>query len=100
MSEEKSTRNIQWLCPRCYERFRDTPREKQPNRKKYSIWEAGRWQKAGSCYLCGNWTQLTMYEWEDAEAKENRARRQAFRERGGMPKKDTRARYRAWESET
>ena len=100
MSKEKSGRNIMWLCQRCYEGLRDTPREKQPNKKKYSIWETGRWCQNGACAYCREWKLLTMYELVDEEAKEERARIQAFRDRGRLPKKDTRARYRAWENES
>ena len=94
MDEHEVTRNIQWLCRDCYERIRDTPRAKQPERRKYSIWETGRWCKEGECDYCKQWKLLTMYEWEDTEAKEERARRQAYRERNYSRKKDTRARYR------
>lgn len=100
MDEEKNVRNIMWLCRRCYEGLRDTPRKQQPNRKKYSIWEAGRWCQNGACAWCHEWKLLTLYELIDEEAKEERASRKAFRERGGMPKKDTRARYRERWNET
>lgn len=97
MSEEKKkipATNIQWLCRNCYEHYRDIPREHQPNKKKYRIWETGRWQKDGMCACCRDWKLLTLYEWEDAEKKEERARIQAYREHGYVRKKDTRARYR------
>lgn len=100
MDEHKVKRTIMWLCRKCYEGIRDTPQEKYPLRKKYRIWEAGRWCRDGECALCHEWKLLTLYEMENAEAKETTARRKAYRERNGRPKKDTRARYRAWENET
>lgn len=98
MDEHEVTRNIQWLCRDCCEKLRETPGRTRSG-KKYNIWEAGRWQKDGECFLCHRQKLLTMYELEDGEAKETRARRQAYRDRGYVRKKDTRARYRRWENE-
>jgi len=94
MDEHEVIRNIQWLCRDCYKKIRETPRADQQSRKKYNIWETGRWCKDGECAQCKQWKLLTMYEWEDAKAKEERARRKEYRNRNGMPKKDTRAKYR------
>lgn len=84
---------IQWLCRDCYERLKETPGRTRSG-KKYSLWEAGRWQKDGECFLCKGWKLLTMYELEDMEAREYRRRMQELKESAYGRKKDTRARYR------
>lgn len=86
-------KNIQWLCRGCYEKLRDTE-GKTRSGKKYRLWEAGRWQEDGECYLCKEWKLLTMYELENLESKEYRMRMQEKRTYGYSRKKDTRARYR------
>lgn len=85
---------IQWLCPRCYEARRDIPSAKTRSRKKYQIWECGRWQQDGSCQICGNWALLTKYEWYDAEQKEARTAAQTARDRSYGRRKSTRVQYR------
>lgn len=100
MDEHEVKRTIMWLCRKCYEGIRETPQEKYPSRKKYNIWECGNKQKNGACGFCSQWNVLTMYEMENLEMKEERARRQAARDYSYGRRKDTRARYRERWSDT
>lgn len=91
---EKTTGNIQYLCPRCYMGIKNTPSRKHRDRPRYRIWIASQKQASKECALCHAWGMLNMYEWEDADSAEDRRWRAEQRNRNYRTKPDRRARYR------